>query len=160
MTEMDRKLLGAAAQVSRKTNMAVTCHSPGPSGLAAALSFAAQGGEPGKFIVAHCDDNGVDLNRKIVAAGSWVSIDGIGRKPMKDHVAIVMPLLEKPPDRLLLSMDSGWFHVGEVDGGKIDGFTALSEQFLPALREAGIAAAQIKRITIENPAVVFTSAVH
>src|SRR4051812_12888023 len=67
MTEMDGKLLGAAAQVSRKTNMAVTCHSPGPSGLGAALSFAKRGGEPGKFIVAHCDDNGVDLNRKITA---------------------------------------------------------------------------------------------
>ena len=61
--------------------MAVTCHSPGPSGLAAALRFAAEGGDAGKFIVAHCDDNGIELNRKIAAAGSWVSIDGIGRKP-------------------------------------------------------------------------------
>jgi len=157
MTDMDRKLIGAAAQVSRKTNMAVTCHSPGPSGLAAALAFASQGGEPGKFIVAHCDDNGVELNRKIAAAGSWVSIDGIGRKPEKEHVVIVKPLIEKSPDRLLLSMDSGWYHVGEADGGKIDGFTALPDRFLPALREAGISASQIKRITVENPATVFTS---
>ena len=160
MTEMDRKILGAAAQVSSKTNMAVTCHSPGPSGLAATLSFAAQGGKPAKFIVAHCDDNGVELNRKIAAAGSWVSIDSIGRKPVKDYLSIVMPLLEKSPDRLLMSMDSGWFHVGEPDGGKIDGFTALPDQFLPALREAGVSPAQISRITVENPATVFTSSVH
>jgi predicted metal-dependent phosphotriesterase family hydrolase len=160
MTEMDRKLIGAAAQVSRKTNMAVTCHSPGPSGLAAALFFAAQDGDPSKFIVAHCDDNGADLNRRIAAAGSWVSIDGIGRKPEKDHVPIVMPLLERSPDRLLLSIDSGWYHVGEPDGGKIEGFTALPDRFLPALREAGISSAQIKRITVENPATVFTSSVH
>lgn len=160
MTEMDRKLLGAAAHVSDKTNMAVTCHSPGPSGLAAALFFAAQGGKPAKFIVAHCDDNGIELNRKIAAAGSWVSIDGIGRKPVKDHVAIVMPLIERSPDRLLLSMDSGWFHVGEPDGGKVDGFTALPDRFLPALRAEGISSAQINRITVENPAAVFTSSVY
>lgn len=160
MTEMDRKLIGAAAEVSRKTNMAVICHSPGPSGLAAALSFIVQGGNPFKFIVAHCDDNGAELNKQITAAGSWVSIDGIGRKLQKDHLLIVMPLIKKSPDRLLLSMDSGWYHVGEPDGGKIEGFTALSEQFLPALREAGISAAQINRITVANPATVFTSSVH
>jgi predicted metal-dependent phosphotriesterase family hydrolase len=159
LTEMDRKLLGAAAHVSSKTNMAVTCHSPGPSGLAAALSFAAQQGEPGKFIVAHCDDNGGELNRKIAAAGSWVSIDSIGRKPEKDYLSIVMPLVEKSPDRLLLSMDSGWYHVGEPDGGKIDGYTALPDRFLPALLAAGVSAAQIKHLTVENPARVFTSSV-
>jgi predicted metal-dependent phosphotriesterase family hydrolase len=99
------------------------------------------------------------LNHKITAAGSLVSIDGIGRKPEKEHVAIIMPLIEKSPDRLLLSMDSGWYHVGEPNGGKIDGFTALSVRFLPSLREAGISAALIRRITVENPATIFTSSV-
>ena len=130
--------------------MAVTCHSPGPSGLAAALRFAAEGGDPGKFIVAHCDDNGIELNTKIAAAGSWVSIDGIGRKPEADHVAIVLPLLQKSPDRLLLSMDSGWYNVGEADGGKINGFTALTDRFLPALRKAGVSDAQIKHVTTQT----------
>ena len=155
MTGMDGKLLAAAAKVSRETQMAVTCHSPGPSGLAAALRFAAEGGDPGKFIVAHCDDNGMELNRKIAAAGSWVSIDGIGRKPEADHVAIVLPLLQKTPDRLLLSMDSGWYNVGEAGGGKINGFTALTDLFLPALRKAGVSDSQINHLTIENPARVF-----
>ena len=35
MSDMDGKLLAAAAEVTRKTGMAVTCHSPGPSGLGA-----------------------------------------------------------------------------------------------------------------------------
>ena len=157
MTEMDAKLLAAAAKVSRETQMAVTCHSPGPSGLAAALRFAAEGGDPGKFIVAHCDDNGIELNRKIAAAGSWVSIDGIGRKPEADHVAIVLPLLQKSPDRLLVSMDSGWYNVGEPDGGKINDYNALTDSFLPSLRTAGVAADQIIRVTVENPARVFTA---
>ena len=155
LSEMDTKLLTAAATVSRKTNMAVTCHSPGPSGLAAALFFSAKGGDPGKFIVAHCDDNGLELNQKIAAVGSWVSIDAIGRKPEADHLAIVMPLLQTSPDRLLLSMDSGWYHVGEPGGGTINNFNALSDRFLPALRTAGVAAAQINRLTVDNPARAF-----
>jgi predicted metal-dependent phosphotriesterase family hydrolase len=155
LSEMDGKLLAAAATVSRKTNMAVTCHSPGPSGLAAALRFAAEGGDPGKFIVAHCDDNGIELNRRIVAAGSWVSIDAIGRKPEADHLAIVMPLLHESPDRILLSMDSGWYNVGEPGGGKIKDYNALPDRFLPALRGAGVTVAEINRITVENPARVF-----
>ena len=159
LSEMDGKLLAAAAAVTRKTHMAVTCHSPGSSGLSAALRFAAEGGDPGKFIVAHCDDNGFELNQRITAAGSWVSIDGIGRKPEADHLAIVLPLLQKSPDRLLLSMDSGWYNVGEKDGGKINGFNALTDRFLPALRAAGVAAAQINHVTIENPARVFAAAV-
>ena len=157
MTGMDGKLLAAAAKVSGETQMAVTCHSPGPSGLAAALRFAAEGGDPGKFIVAHCDDNGIELNRKIAAAGSWVSIDGIGRKPEADHLAIVLPLLQRSPDRLLLSMDSGWYNVGEAEGGKINGFTALSDRFLPSLRKAGVSDAQINHVTIANPARVFAA---
>ena len=61
------------------------------------------------------------------------------------------------PDRLLLSMDSGWYNVGEADGGKINGFTALTERFLPALRKAGISDAQIKHVTTENPGRVFAA---
>jgi phosphotriesterase-related protein len=156
---MDGKLLAATAAVSRQTHMAVTCHSPGASGLSAALRFAAEGGDPDKFIVAHCDDNGVELNQKIAAAGSWVSIDGIGRKPAADHVSIVMPLLQRSPDHLLWSMDSGWYNAGEPDGGKINGFTALMDDFLPALRAAGVSAAQIHRVTVENPARVFAAMV-
>jgi predicted metal-dependent phosphotriesterase family hydrolase len=155
MSEMDGKLLAAAALVNRKTHMAVTCHSPGPSGLAAVLRFASEDGDPGSFIVAHCDENGFELNRKILAAGAWVSIDAIGRKPVAEHLAIVLPLLQESRLRLLLSMDSGWYHVGQPGGGKINDFNALTDRFLPALRSAGITAAQVKRITVENPARVF-----
>ncbi len=157
MSEMDGKLLAAAAEVSRRTRMAVTCHSPGPSGLAAALRFAADGGDAGKFIVAHCDDNGSELNRKITDAGSWVSIDGIGRKPVADHLAIVLPLLQRSPDRVLLSMDSGWYNVGEPDGGKINDYNALTDTFLPSLRAANVTTDQINHITVENPVRVFTA---
>ena len=88
-----------------------------------------------------------------------MSIDSIGRKPVADHLAIVLPLLQDSPDRLLLSMDSGWYNVGEPDGGKINDFNALTDRFLPALRTAKVSAAHINRITIENPARVFSAAI-
>ena len=62
----------------------------------------------------------------------FVGVDRRNRTQTRaDHVAIVAPLLQRSPDRLLLSMDSGWYNVGEADGGKINGFTALMDAFFP-----------------------------
>jgi predicted metal-dependent phosphotriesterase family hydrolase len=54
-------------------------------------------------------------------------------------------------------MHSGWDNGGEANGGKINGFNALTDRFLPALRAAGVASTQINQVTIENPARVFSA---
>jgi len=61
-------------------------------------------------------------------------------------------MIEKFSDRLLLSMDAGWYWVGEANGGKIRDYNFLTDQFLPALRQAGVTEAVIRKLTVENAA--------
>ena len=156
LSDIDAKLVRAAARASRQTGLSVTCHTGGgPAGHAAAVLFAEEKGDPARFIVAHSDGHGHEINRKIAALGSWVSFDGIGYRPLEEHLKIVQPLLGKHADRILLSMDHGWWWVGEPKGGNIRNYNYLSDTFLPALRKAGVADAVIRRLTVENPARAF-----
>jgi phosphotriesterase-related protein len=63
-------------------------------------------------------------------------------------------MLREHPNRLLLSHDAGWYQVGEPKQN-VRGFTYLMEGFLPALRRAGVTEAQIRQITVQNPAQAF-----
>lgn len=156
LSSVDAKLVQAAALTSRETSLPVTCHTGGgPAGHAAALLFAQSKGVPQKFIVAHSDGHGPEINRKIAQLGSWVSFDGIGYRPLEEHLKIVLPVLEQHAERLLLSMDSGWWNVGEPNGGKIKNYNYLSDTFLPALRQSGASDATIQQLTVANPARAF-----
>lgn len=156
LSEIDAKLVRAAAQVSRKTNLSVTCHTGGGlAGYAAVQLFIAEKANPARFVVAHSDGQGTEFNVKVAEAGAWVSFDAVGWRPTQEHLAIVLPLLQKHPERVLLSMDSGWYNAGEPSGGKIRPYTYLTDDFLPALRKAAVTEAQLHKITVENPATIF-----
>jgi len=61
-------------------------------------------------------------------------------------------------DRLLLSHDAGWYNPASSDGQPEDGYrgyTALVNDFIPALMQRGISEEQIRQITVHNPARVF-----
>ena len=70
------------------------------------------------------------------------------------HIDMIQHMLDAGlGDRLLLSMDSGWYEPGRPDcrAGCIKGYTYLSETFLPKLRKAGVDEATIDKLTRENP---------
>jgi phosphotriesterase-related protein len=151
LSEIDAKLVRAAALANAETNLATVCHTGGgPAGLAAARLFA---GPKEKFIVAHSDGHGLEINKQVADLGAWVSFDAISRKPLETHLKLVQAMLERHADRLLLSHDNGWYAVGETQ--KIRSFTYLAETFLPALANAGVSSAMIRKLTVENPAAAF-----
>jgi len=63
--------------------------------------------------------------------------------------------LDVEPSRLLLSQDSGWYWVGQQNGGEVRNFNYLSDVFLPALHNSGINEATIRKLMVENPANAF-----
>jgi predicted metal-dependent phosphotriesterase family hydrolase len=156
LSDVDEKLVRASAIASRESGLAVTCHTGGASGgLAAAQLFLAEKGEPSRFIVAHSDGHGREANLKIAEFGCWISFDGIGYQPVEKHVQMVRPMLEQHADQVLLSMDKGWWWVGEEKGGKIESYNFLPDVFLPALRQSGVDEEMIARLTRTNPARAF-----
>ena len=157
LSPIDAKLVRAAAHASRETGLTVTCHTGGgPAAYAATQLFIATNGAPSRFIVAHSDGHGHDYNRRIADLGAWVSFDGIGYRALEEHLKIVQPMIETHAKQLLLSMDKGWWWVGEPQGGKIQNYNYLSDTFLPALRKAAINDAAIRQLTVENPARAFS----
>ena len=54
-------------------------------------------------------------------------------------------------DQLLLSHDQGWYDPAQPGGGTPRPFTHISVGFLPRLRDAGVDAETIERITARNP---------
>lgn len=156
LSDIDAKLVDAAAIASKRTGLSVTCHTGGAiAGYRAAERFAKAGANPAKFIVAHSDGHGTDTNRKVAELGAWVSLDGHGYRKLEEHLTTLLPLLDKHAERILLSMDSGWYWAGEPNGGKIRDYNYLTDVFLPALKKEGISEQVIRQLTVTNPARAF-----
>lgn len=156
LSKIDATIVRAAAIVSHKTRLSVTCHTGGGlAGLAALRLFIENGGTASSFVVAHSDNHGLPINRNVADLGGWVSFDAIGRRPIKQHLEIVPAMLSHRAERLLISQDNGWYSVGEANGGKVRGYTGIAETFLPVLKNAGVSQAQVDRLLQENPWAAF-----
>ena len=85
--------------------------------------------------------------------GAWIEYDGIGEPEDDDRfIDLVRRALDAGLDeRLLLSMDRGWYDPAQPGGGTPKPFTALTERFLPRLAEAGVDDVTIDHLTRRNP---------
>ena len=54
-------------------------------------------------------------------------------------------------DRVLVSQDAGWYHVGEPDGGTYRPHDFIFTDFLPALRARGLTEREIAQVMVDNP---------
>ena len=84
-------------------------------------------------------------------AGAWVSFDGIRPKSVDWHLDCVRFMAgNNLLGRTLVSQDSGWYRVGEPDGGNYRGYTFIYTDFLPKLDPAWV-----RTLMIDNPRKAF-----
>lgn len=153
LDELDRKLIRAAAITSRETGLTIASHTG--DGIAAIEQLEIVTSErvsPAKFVWVHAqNERNRELHEKVARAGAWVEFDGIGPKTIEVHLQCVGYLAAKGlARRILISQDSGWYHVGEANGGEFRGYTFLYSDFLPRLDPA-----QIPVLMWENPRAAF-----
>jgi phosphotriesterase-related protein len=160
LSDVDAKLVRAAARASKRTGLAVACHTvQGAAALEEVRIFTEEGADPGRLIYVHADgEPDASEHARVAAAGAWVEYDNIGGRPPEEHVRLVQRMLDKHAGRLLLSMDRGWYNAGEPGGGTIRDYNALTDTFLPVLRRAGVSEKIIHKLTVENPARAFALA--
>jgi predicted metal-dependent phosphotriesterase family hydrolase len=157
LSDIDAKLVQAAAMASQRTGLSVTCHTGGgPAGLQVLEGFRKAGGTPSRLVIAHSDGHGLETNLKVASSGAWVSLDGIGPDSAPQRVSLVKDLLKDHSQRLLLSMDAGWYWAGEKGGGKVRDYNYLQDGFVPLLRKAGVTSQQLKQLLVENPAQILS----
>ncbi len=154
LSQIDAKLARAAALTHKATGLTIASHTgDGPAALQQLDILASSGVAPDAFIWVHAQ-NGADAAVHAAAAGrgAWLEFEGVSEKSLAARVEQVAGLIGRGFLRkILISLDAGWYHVGEPGGGTFRSYEFFFTSFIPALRQAGVTDSQILRLTIDNP---------
>jgi phosphotriesterase-related protein len=163
-TPLEERTLKAATRASQQTGAVVASHTANGSIARSEMEILESAGlDLERFIWVHANlEPDVALHLEAAQRGAYVEFDGIGAEwqfqpAMVDHT---LALIEAGhADRILLSHDAGWYDPsqpdGQPEGEGIRGFTALLEEFIPALRARGVTDELIRTITVTNPSRAF-----
>jgi phosphotriesterase-related protein len=164
-TDLEVRSLKAAARASQRTGAIVGSHTIGGAAARQELDFLeAARHDLRRFIWIHAqteDDGAVHI--EAAQRGAYVEFDAIGADPWIPQDKLrnqVLALLEAGyAEHILLSHDAGWYEPGQPGGlpqpHGIRGYTALTEQFIPALKAHGVTDDLIRLMTVTNPARAF-----
>jgi predicted metal-dependent phosphotriesterase family hydrolase len=154
LSAIDATLVRAAGLTSRQTGLPIASHTgSGAAAMEELDLLEAAGVAPASFIWVHAQAEG-DGTFHVRAArrGAWVEFDGINPSSVDRHVTLVQQMRKADLlDRVLLSHDAGWYHVGEPDGGRFRPYDTLFTSFVPALGRAGFSDADVRRLLVDNP---------
>jgi predicted metal-dependent phosphotriesterase family hydrolase len=162
LSDIDTKLVRAAARTHLQTGLTIASHTG--DGVAAMEELALLKGEgvaASAFIWVHAqNESDTAFHAKAAEQGAWVEFDGISEKSLDRHVQFVKGMIDRGfINRILISQDAGWYHVGEPGGGNFRNYELLFTHFIPALKKAGVSDEQIRRLLIDNPRRALTLAI-
>jgi phosphotriesterase-related protein len=164
-TPLEIRSLKAAALASRQTGAVVASHTIGGAVAQREMDILEDTGHDlRRFIWVHAHTE-PDTHIHVEAAqrGVYIEFDAIGADkwhPQSALLEAVLSLLDAGyAEHILLSHDAGWYDPAQPDGQPkpdgIRGYTALVEQFIPALRARGVDDETLRLLTVTNPARAF-----
>jgi len=164
VTAQEERVFRAAARAALRTGASVTTHAvQSDVGLAQLAILEDEGLDPARIVIGHCDSHPrIEHWREIVRRGAHVQADFLGmsftpleRAGEPKVVELISTLLSEGFEKqMLLSQDV--CHDSQLASYGGNGYTYLQKSFLPRLAAAGVDAATIKTITVENPARLLT----
>lgn len=159
LSTIDRKLIVAAGRCHRATGLTIAVHTgDGAAVLDILATLKGEGVAPSAYVWVHAqNEKDRSFHVQAAEAGAFVEWDGVSPERLPEHVVAVTDLVRRGHlGRLLVSQDAGWYNVGDPGGGTFRGYTLLLDEFVPALRKAGLTDAQVRTLLVENPARAFT----
>ena len=160
------RIARAVARTHAETGAPITVHTSGAaqSGRLAVDLFRKEGADLAKVVVGHAGDSN-DLNylMELADSGATLGMDRFGLdlfNPTPNRVATIAALAERGyADRMVLAHDANcyidYFGAGhdEVRAAAAPNwhYTHISDDVLPALRDAGVTEAQIDQMLVDNP---------
>jgi predicted metal-dependent phosphotriesterase family hydrolase len=154
LSDIDSKLVAAAARTHLVVGLPVWSHTgDGAAALAQVALFKREGMPLHAFVWVHAqNERDPAVHQRVAEEGAWISFDGISPDNVDHYVDLVVTMrAAECLDRVLVSHDAGWYHVGEPNGGMYRPYDTLFTAFLPRLRARGFSEAQIQQLLIENP---------
>lgn len=166
-TPLEVRNLRAAALASQQTGAVVASHTASGAVARREMEILESAGlDLGRFIWVHANlepDPAVHL--EAARRGAYVEFDAVGAEWQSQSALVeyTLALLEAGyAENILLSHDAGWYDPSQPDGqpeeSGIRGYTALVEEFIPALRARGVTDDLVHLITVTNPARAFAFA--
>ena len=154
LSTIDAKLVRAAALAHKATGLPIAAHTGNGVAAFEELDLIEEAGVPlSAFIWVHAQtEPDASRHARAAARGAWVEFDGISEESVDKHVTLVLQMQAAGRlDRVLVSHDAGWYHVGEPDGGQFRSFDTLFTKFVPALKAAGVSEANVRNLLVDNP---------
>jgi predicted metal-dependent phosphotriesterase family hydrolase len=148
----------AAARAAVRTGLAVTTHAVlSDVGIAQLRIFEEEGLDPGRVVIGHADSYPILAHYlAIIELGANLEFDFLGMPWERERlgearvVELLCELLGRGhADRILLSQDV--CNDSQLKRYEGNGYTYLSDAFLPRLRTAGASNADIEAMTVANP---------
>ncbi len=164
VTPSEERVFRAVARCSRRTGLAISTHAILSDVGAAQLTILEEEGvDPGRVVIGHSDSYPVlDHYLSLIQRGASIEFDLLGMSftPMEQYgesriIDLLLELLHRGhADRVLLSHDV--CHNSQLRHYEGNGYTYLSDTFLPRLRGRGVSDAEIEQLTAVNPRRILT----
>jgi phosphotriesterase-related protein len=154
LSDVDAKLVRAAAMTCRSTGLPIASHTSTGVAALAELELLDRAGVPATSFIwvhAHNERDGT-FHSRAAKAGAWVEFDGISEASVGRHVDLVVQMKTQGLlGHVLVSHDAGWYRVGEPGGGQFRGYDTLFTKFVPALMATGFSKDEVRALLVENP---------
>jgi phosphotriesterase-related protein len=171
LTSGVERIARAVARAHVQTGAPITVHTSGPaqSGRLAVDLFTEEGVDLTKVVIGHAgDSNDLDYLMELADAGATLGMDRFGLdlfNPTAERVRTIAALAARGyADRMVLAHDASCFI--DYFGAAHDAvraaaapnwhFEFISDDVLPALRDAGVTDAQLGQMLVDNPRRHFT----
>lgn len=155
LTPAQRKTIEAAAITHLATGLTIGVHTgDGKAAVEEMEILKSKGVSLDAYIWIHAQSE-KDPSFHIDAArqGAWISFDGVYPSDLDRYVEWAKLMKkEKLLHRVLFSQDSGWYHVGDPNGGDFEDYTTTITLFTPALFNNGITEEELNQLFYTNPA--------
>jgi phosphotriesterase-related protein len=160
LSDVDAKLVQAAALTSRATGLPIASHTTSGAAAIAEIEILDRAKVPASsFIWVHAhNERDSSFHVRAAKAGAWVEFDGVSETSVGRHVELVVTMKAQGLlEHVLVAHDAGWFRVGEPNGGAFRPFDTVFTKLIPALGQAGVTSEEIRRLLVANPARALTS---
>ena len=161
LSAIDAKLVKAASLTHLRTGLTIGSHTgDGIAALEQLDLINSLGVGAAAFLWIHAQsEKNREIHLRAAKRGCWVGFDGIRSGSVPLHLELVQNMASQGfLAQTLVSMDAGWYHVGEPGGGNYRGYDSLFLEFLPVLKKT-FTEAQIRQLMVTNPSHALSLAV-
>lgn len=155
LSAVQSKMIEAAALTHLATGLTIYVHTGSGAAAKEEMSILKKRKvHPSAWVWVHAQsEKSRAIHFEIARAGGWVSFDGVSTTSIATCIQFLSDMKkEKLLGKVLLSQDSGWYNVGEPNGGKFNGYTTIHDLLIPEMKKTGFTDSDLTLLFEENPA--------